>query len=217
MPRPYTRKFTRKPRPFRTRPKRRSYVRRYPRPAPRYQELKYVDNDMGGAAVQIPNTPAAAFTRFLNGVAQGTGDGERIGRAFNASSIQLKFFLQYSAGGNSLQHVHWMLYLHHDPQGAPPETAKMFIDDAKFQPLANLEYPKYGRILKSGTVSLDAYHPDRAVRIFKRLKFRTTWSDTTDAIADCSKNSLYLLVWGDQAAANFPVLTQAAARFKYSD
>lgn len=214
MPRTYrkTRKYTRKARPFRTRYTRNRKLYRRP-----HRELKYVDDNLGGANIAIPDTPANAAMRFLNPVAQGTGEDQRIGRSITAQSINLKFFIQFSAGGNAFQKVHWMLYLHHDVQGAPPSTASMFAVDTVFNPLPNLDQPKYGRILKSGTATLDVYHGQRTINVYKRLYFRSTWHDDTDGIADMSRNSLYLILWGDQTAANYPVMTQGNSRFKYYD
>lgn len=210
MPRTYGRKYTRKsyrkPKTYR---RRRTYRPR--------GELKYVDNDLGGNAINITYLPTAAQMRFLNPVAQGTGEGERIGRTISAESVNLKFFVQFSAGGNAFQKVKWMLYLHHDTLGAPPVPATMFVSDTAFNPLPNLDHPKYGRMLKSGSVILDAYHAQREVNVYKKLKFRTTWKGDTDAIADTSRNSLYLIFWSDQNAANYPVLTQGNCRFKYRD
>jgi len=180
-----------------------------------HRELKNVDSSYG--ATNLTNSPANAVMKYLAPVAQGTASDERIGRAIRARSINLKFQLQYSAGGNSLQTVTWMLYLHHDTDGAPPSTSQMFTDTAQQFPLFNKDNPKYGRVLKSGICHLDAYHAVRQVSVFKRLAYIATCDGVTDGIADTTRNSLYLVLWGDQAAANYPVMNHADFRFTYTD
>lgn len=216
MPRPtYRRKFKR---PYaKRRPAGRSLAVKAYRMARRasHRELKNVDSSYG--ATNITNSPANAIMKYLSPVAQGTASDERIGRSIRARSINLKFQLQYSAGGNSLQTVCWMLYLHHDTDGAPPSTSEMFADTSQQFPLFNKDNPKYGRVLQSGQTHLDAYHAVRQVKVFKRLSYVATNDGATDAIADTTRNSLYLVVWGDQAAANYPVMNHADFRFTYTD
>lgn len=221
MPLPVYRKYRK---PYRARRYRKSRYSRAPLAVKAYRmarsvklskELKHVDVNFGETFAT--HLPAAATMRFLNPIAQGTGEDQRIGRQIVAHSLQLKFTPQFSAGGNAYQKVKYMIYLHRETGGAPPDLSKVFTATNTFQTLPNLDYPKYGRILKSGMCCLDQYHGQRDIKIYLKLRFRSTWSDDTDAIADMSRNSLYFIVWSDQASANYPAITNALCRFKYSD
>jgi len=116
-----------------------------------------------------------------------------------------------------LQTVGWMLYLHHDTDGAPPGSSEIFSDDSQIFPLFNKDNPKYGRVLKSGFCHLDAYHLVRDVKVFKRLSYIATCDGATDGIADTTRNSLYLILWSDQVAANYPIMNHADFRFTFTD
>lgn len=186
------------------------------------RELKYHDN----GRVNLPLTGGVTYAGTLidpttqlclNGIGQGSGQTQRIGKRIVIHSIQVRGDIYIPAASTiPLEHpvnVHLALFLDKQTNAAIPDPDQVYVNPAgsllgNTNALRNLEYSSrytvlaYRRFTMShdnlwdGT-NLSTRGSAATFDIIKKLKLPVQYLDANATIASITDNSLHLMAWTD--------------------
>lgn len=179
------------------------------------RELKFKD------IVSVNSTPAAYQVTervnttgevvFLNGVAGGTGGGERDGNQCWWKSIEMRYWVENFLNVAYAQEITIMLVLDDAPAGGANVTlADLFGAAPTPSSNMNLAFRERFKVLMrrthiipgstaGGTNALFAFPPQNC---FLRGNWRSTYNAATDVIGSISRGAIFLVMLGSDAAHN---------------
>ncbi len=188
-------------------------------------ELKFYDTGITGASLTAPADATAGLknpsaTIALNTVVQGDGEQQRDGRRMTMKSIFVSGTIKVPAKtsestGDDGALIFIALVLDTQANGAVLASENVFVNPAgntilAANPMRNLQFIKRFRVL--GTKSIHINSPAiandtgatggiiqqgvvRKWSFFKNLDMQTTFSGTTENIANITDNSLSIVAW----------------------
>ncbi len=200
-------------------------------------ELKFYDLDIDDAAItaggviQTPTNPGpAAAQASVNGIKQGVGEKERIGRKCVIRSIGWRYRLTLPevdavANPGAGDTVRVIVYLDKQANGAAA-TVTGILETGDFQSFNNLANKGRFRILMDKVVTLSylALASDNAAVVsspgvrrsyswFKDCNIRIEFDNTTGALSEIRSNNVGILLVGETSVAGF----ESKMRLRFSD
>ncbi len=149
----------------------------------------------------------AGTITLLNGLAQGVGVSQRIGRRALMVNLSIKYCVGLQATNQSPQCYRISLVLDRWPQGSFPDLDQIYTNNGGSQaPLGfrDLRNSNRFKILKTRLLQMDQGNLAKRGSMFLRMRVSTLYVDVNAAIADISHNALYLVLLSDQAGTGDP-------------
>lgn len=185
-------------------------------------EYKFFDTEQ--AFTNIPLVTASTGTPLfmpLNNIAQGTGVTQREGSSIRVKSIQHHCTFDNTVASSTPCRVRMIFYLVLRPPVPYVPTIDTVLDRPVIGPIdafRNLSFRSDIAILKDVVYRLDTSSPNdqQIMKFYKRTNFHTTWTTSDLTGLDITKNSLYCMVFTDQAQAVLPRV-RCVTRIRYID
>lgn len=146
---------------------------------------------------------AAADVTFLNGLAQGAGDSQRIGKNVTWRSVQMR--LNFYPATTSTLAGRFRVVVVYDRQtnGSQPTAANVFETDLGYSPLnlANsarflVLFDKYTSVIgpivggAAGTAP-----PFATLKLYRKVKLETLYGPTTDAVTSVLTGGIFMYIF----------------------
>lgn len=177
-----------------------------PKPVKTYVKKEFdklvEDKQAGGLIAGFDSSYTGTYT-LLNGVAQGTNQGQRIGMQLKNKYLILRLIMNQNAGFVGLsERIRVMLIWDKQPNGAAPTANQLLTITAAGQAFIspiNINASKRYRIVYDKLYSLQSrggannVAESKMITIKKNLKLNTKYMDTGATIASIQTNSLYLV------------------------
>lgn len=177
-------------------------------------ELKVRDEQSGAGALAMDATTATII--LLNGLAEGDGRTERIGKQAKMVSIDLLLRLGISNAGTNTSFAVWLV-LDKQPNAAVLQANALFEDstgNAVMSPI-NLNNRLRFKVLHKYRLNLDiAYNSFVFKQTRKRLKFKTQFNGAGATIGNITSNALYAVIVTN-APAGTPASLQIFGRLRF--
>jgi len=140
-----------------------------------------------------PLTASFATPQLLNGVAQGVGNGERIGRRYLMKSMQYRAILDMTQDSNVSQHRIVVVY---DKQanGAAPIASDVFEANVFHAPLALRNSDRFVVIDDYVTDIAPTSNLNIAVQRYKKINMEVVCTGTGSTIAGIISGSVYMFI-----------------------
>lgn len=175
-------------------------------------EFKSVDTDLAGAG---NTTPTAIY--LLNGLVPGTGSAQRIGRQVIIKSLELRFSF---SGGAADSFWRYIVVLDKQANGAAPAITDLLVANALYSP-KNLTYVRRFTILLDEIGSVETQATSESMKTFekyKRINYVTEFNaGATGTVTDIATGSLYMFVFGSNAAGGNAFAISGSARLRFTD
>jgi len=164
-----------------------------------------------------PLTASFATPQLLNGVAQGVGNGERVGRRYLMKSVQYRAILDMTQDSNVSQHRIVIVY---DKQanGAAPIASDVFEANVFHSPLALRNADRFVVIDDYITDIAPTSNLNIAVQRYKKVNMETVCTGTGATIAGIISGSVYMFI-ANNSDPTIGVVTGAFVytRIRYTD
>lgn len=169
-------------------------------------------------SINAGNVTDSASIACYNPLSQGTSATTRNGNTVKFTSVYAKGSITWNptAGATSVQNVRAVWLIDKAPNGQLPAWTDVFSTTDVY----SLRTPYIDKdrfiILKDQRFMVNAQRPQLKYSFYSPKNFHTTYLSNLGTIADIQKNSLILLLLGDQATANYPGINWTV-RIKYVD
>lgn len=174
-------------------------------------EYKNVDNS---ATAQSPTT--TPIFMLLNGVATGTDSTDRTGDSVKFVSILFRVRMILNINTNQTI-IRLMIVRDKQPNTAIFTQADLLASTTAILSPINLANGKRFKVMIDRTVKLDTNNEEKSMNIFKKMKLHTRYGTNTNGIASINTNSIYFIIWSDQAAAGTAPLCEWYSRLRFID
>lgn len=155
---------------------------------------------------------------LLLGVAQGTTEGNRIGRKTTAKSFLMRWSAQFTATTTLGCNIRYKVVYDKQPNGAAPAVTAILVTDSYF---SHNQLSNTDRFI----TLVDEITPPLAVgtafsvsgTVYRKLGLETIWASAGGAIANIQTGSFYMIVAQSGFAAVAAPTFQYTARIRYTD
>lgn len=178
-------------------------------------EWKNVDLQLADQA--LPNTNAWTTPVLLNGVDQGVGNAQRVGRSYTMKSLQYRFSTGNAdgTGGSSGSAIRILIVLDRQANGAAPGVTDI-LNINNFQSTLNLSNNR--RFLVISDKIHGNYNSNTTYgKDYKKLSLETVCSGTGATVASISRGSVYMLLSLATATSTGSFSYQFYNRIRYTD
>lgn len=187
-------------------------------------EWKYLDTTL-----TLDMNTTATMT-LLNGLAPGSAANQRIGMKVDIKSVELRLRMTTTPVTGVDQYVRAILVLDRQPNGAviaavtdlllaqSISAPRSLANRKRFKILWDKSYAMGGNLNAAGTPS--TLPNMRLAKLYMKMRrpIRTEYNaGNAGTVADIATNSLYLVVFGTEAAGNTDVSLAGFARIRYTD
>ncbi len=171
--------------------------------------------------VDIDNAFQTGTITLLNGISQGVGVSQRIGRRALFQSVLLRWCIKINDANTNPHCYRIAIVLDRFPQGIFPPIDQIWTSmNTAFAPVGvrTLSNTNKFKVLWQRLIPLDLAHQVNRGSKFLRLRFSTLYGGTGPAIADMSTNALHLILTSDATGVggNEPPLFQGLFRTRYT-
>jgi len=178
------------------------------------QEFKSIDTATNGVA------DATGFVQLLNGCAQGSDIGDRVGRQIMMKSIQAKLY-SYVTPATGVDQVHRLMIVYdRQVNGSLPSIATILNTVTPYS-MKNLNYRKRFKILMDKTFVLSASGEDSSqmyTEFYRKLRHPVEFNaGNAGTVADIITGSLYLVSVGNIGAGAPAGVVTGNLRVRYTD
>lgn len=185
---------------------------------------KLVEDKQGGNLIAGYDSSSTANYNLINGLAQGTNQGQRIGMSVKSKYLVLRIVFNQATGfENTNQRCRFLLIWDRAAAGGAPSLAQLLTvttAGSTFVSPININGSKRYKVLWDGNYVLQSHGGSTNVAegrtIVKRFRLRTLckYLDTGATVASIQTNSLYLLSMSQTDVAVRIALTYD---FRYED
>lgn len=167
-------------------------------------ERKCLESSTASTANQ-PTT--AGIFQLLNGLAEGTGIDQRIGRRVQIKSISVRMWIYSPVTITETVHFRALLVQDRQCNGALPIIADIFalasVPDYSYYNLDNRERFRVITDRKFHIQSEDGIHQShQMLTMSSKMPVETTYNDTGSGITDIATNSIFLLLIANRSVTN---------------
>jgi len=140
---------------------------------------------------------ATGTMTLLSGIAQGDNDNQRQGNSvkLHQINVNLDFLTDPDAIGTTLRVI---LFRYNQSQSTSP-TAVTVLTSNNFLANYNHDNVRLFSVLYDRTHTVSPDHPERFIRIFRKLGSHETFDGTSAAATDIQTGSIWLLMISDEA------------------
>jgi len=194
------------------------------------KELKFLDRDqrvddeglIGAGSSAVVSTTGKIH--YINGVAQGTGESDRIGREVWIKSVQLRFNIQLgtaSADASKLceNHVRVIIYSDKAQNGAANLVTDV-LETASYSSLTSMKNASRIWIHQDKLLSLSS-HGDRSLSYnsYVKLNKKVVYGGADGSVSSMQTNGLHVLVISttNEVGYTTPTMYSFGARIRYND
>lgn len=193
------------------------------------KELKFLDRDqrvddegaIGAGSSAVVSTTGTIH--FINGVAQGTGESDRIGREVWIKSLQLRFNIQLGTAATPTNlcenHVRVIVYSDKAQNGAANLVTDV-LDTASYSSLTSMKNASRIWIHQDKLLSLSS-HGDRSLSYnsYIKLNKKVVYGGPDGSVGSCQTNGLHVLVISttNESGYTTPTMYSFGARIRYTD
>lgn len=222
----YRRRFTR-------RPYKRTYAKRFAYSSRRLNrafrgnrmqrgEMKYNDEEVTGLTLGYDTDTKL----LMNGITQGVGVQERVGKKIMVKGIQLGLHFETPATTGVEQSVRVVVVQDKQANAAACGWDDVFDDGTGGNDATSLTDPLkvenryrftvlYDKMLK---LSVDSAYPrQHSFKVFRKVNIPVMYGGVGDTIASINSNSIYLLVKNSVVTGNASALIGGYTRIRYTD
>jgi len=185
-------------------------------------EMKYMDTDIDAMTLGY----GIDAKLLMNGIEEGTGASQRIGKRITIRGIQLGILLGTPITTGLTQWVRVVVVQDKQANGAECGWDDVFDDGTGGNDYTSLSDPlkvenRYRfSILYDRTVMIDvqsAGSQQRMIRMFKKVNIPVIYGNTGEEVDDINTNSIYLLVKPSMAAGTAAAVIGGYTRVRYTD
>lgn len=152
---------------------------------------------------------------LVNGIAQGSGNTQRVGRAITLKSFLMRGYTSNSdSTGAYTGPVRVLVVYDRQANGTPPLITDVLVGDS-FYSVVNLNKSKRFLII-ADTVQQSSSSGFTSVKIFKKMQLETQFSATGATIADINSGSIYVFTSGVNPGTPVQYINWYS-RMRYSD
>lgn len=198
----------------------------------RFRGLKKGDNNaveykVFDVAATNYNADTTGSITLINGIAEGTGLSQRIGRIVNWTSVQIRGILQPVDGQTDATYCRVLVVWDSDPNGAAPTMTDIFTASTslsynnlnnrdRFRIIADESHAIGGTRDASGTAIAQSPTVMTIDRYVSLPKLQTVFQGALGPIANIQHGAMWLVTIGDRAVGNGGTFS-LACRTRYVD
>jgi len=163
-------------------------------------EKKYSD-------ITFSNTVSNTLNpQTLNALSQGTSATTRNGQSVKFTSLFMRAYMTMNASATTTQ-IRFLIFRDRQPNAAGPGTTTILADNTNILSALQIGNSRRFKILADRIFRLDTNKLNHEFKFFRKLNFHTEYNTTNGGtVADITTNSLYIIMFSDQAT-NTPTIS----------
>lgn len=156
-----------------------------------------------------PLTTSWTTPQLLNGLAQGIGSSERIGRRALFKSVQYRFIVAPADNGVSQNRI--LIVYDKQPNGALPGITDVLAVNAFYSPMNLSNSDRFVVISDEVTDSCQSSAMNMSHKMYKKCALETVFSATSGGVAAIASGSIFVIV----ANNSDPTVGQVSSSYGY--